>query len=97
MKGVSDMDAQKNKKKEGNKNEAKKPIQVLHISKKDTKFSRKEKFSDNNQGVSKELKTEIKPISDNCTPTSFIIKVISFEDKEIVPSKPLCSGEKPKY
>ena len=36
MKGVSDMDAQKNKKKEGNKNEAKKPIQVLHLSKKDT-------------------------------------------------------------
>ena len=42
------MDAQKNKKKEGNKNEAKKPIQVLHISKKDTTFSGKEKILDNN-------------------------------------------------
>ena len=61
MKGVSDMDAQNNKKKEGNKNEAKKPIQVLHISKKDT-ISGKEKFLNNNQSLSKELKTDTKPI-----------------------------------
>ena len=62
MKGVSDKDAQNNKKKEGNKNETKKPIQVLHISKKDTHFSGQEKFLDNNQNLSKELKTDTKPI-----------------------------------
>ena len=60
MKGVSDMDAQNNKKKEGNKNEAKKPIQVLHISKKDT-IGGKEKFLNNNQSFSKELKKDAKP------------------------------------
>ena len=61
MKGVSDMDAQNNNKKEGNKNEAKKPIQVLHISKNNT-ISGKEKFLNNNQSLSKELKTDTKPI-----------------------------------
>ena len=61
MKGVSDMDAQNNKKIKGNKNEAKKPIQVLHISKKDTN-SGKEKIFDDNQRLSKEQKTEIKAI-----------------------------------
>ena len=58
MKGVSDMDAQKNKKKEGNKNETKKPIQVLHISKKDKSISGSENILDNNQTLSKELITE---------------------------------------
>ena len=61
MKGVSDMDAQNNKKKEGNKNEAKKPIQVLHISKKDTN-SGKGEFFDDNQSPPKELNKELKPI-----------------------------------
>ncbi len=61
MKGVSDKDAQNNKKKEGSKNEAKKPIQVLHISKKDT-INAEEKFLKNNQSISNELKTNTKPI-----------------------------------
>ena len=41
MKGVSDKDAQNNKKIKGDKNNFKKPLQVLHISKKDT-ISKKE-------------------------------------------------------
>ena len=61
MKGVSDMDAQNNKKIKGNKNEAKKPIQVLHISKKDT-YIGKEKIFDDNQNLSNEQNAEIKPI-----------------------------------
>ena len=36
MKGVSDKHAQNNKKIKGDKNNVKKPLQVLHISKKDT-------------------------------------------------------------
>ena len=36
MKGVSDKDAQNDKKIKGNKKDLKKPIQVLHINKKDT-------------------------------------------------------------
>ena len=55
MKGVSDKDAQNNKKKEGNKNEAKKPIQVLHISKKDT-ISGKEQFLNNSQNQQQTLR-----------------------------------------
>ena len=35
MKGVSDKDAQKNKQIKGKKIDSKKPLQVLHISKKD--------------------------------------------------------------
>ena len=35
MKGVSDKESQNNKKIKGNNNDVKKPIQVLHISKKD--------------------------------------------------------------
>ena len=41
MKGVNDKDAQNNKKIMGDKNNVKKPLQVLHISKKDT-ISKKE-------------------------------------------------------
>ena len=36
MKGVSDKDAQNNKEIKGNRNVLKKPIQVIHICKKDT-------------------------------------------------------------
>ena len=66
MKGVSDMDAQNDKKIKGNKNDVKKPIQVLHISKKDTK-SEKEEISGENQNISKVMKTEIKAIKPQAT------------------------------
>ena len=42
MKGVSDKDAQDNKKLRAIKKIVKKPIQVLHISKKDTNKFKKE-------------------------------------------------------
>lgn len=58
MKGVSDKNAQNNKKIKGDKNNFKKPLQVLHISKKDT-ISKKEKLVDDNQNSTKEVKTEI--------------------------------------
>ena len=59
MKGVSDKNAQNDKKIKGNKNDFKKPIQVLHISKKETKNS-KEETLDDNQSLSKEITKEIK-------------------------------------
>lgn len=61
MKRVSDKDAQNNKKVKGNKNSIKKPLQVLHISKKDTK-SKKEEVIDDNQSLSKEIKTDTKAV-----------------------------------
>ena len=61
MKGVSDKDAQNNKKIMGDKNNVKKPLQVLHISKKDNN-SEKEEVVDNNQSPSKEIKTDIKAV-----------------------------------
>ncbi len=61
MKGVSDKDAQNNKKIMGDKKNVKKPLQVLHISKKDNN-SEKEEVVDNNQSPSKEIKTDIKAI-----------------------------------
>ena len=61
MKGVSDKDAQYNKKIMGDKNNVKKPLQVLHISKKDNN-SEKEEVVDNNQSPSKEIKTDIKAV-----------------------------------
>ena len=61
MKGVSDKDAQYNKKIVGNKKNVKKPLQVLHISKKDNN-SEKEEVVDNNQSPSKEIKTDIKAV-----------------------------------
>ena len=57
MKGVSDKDAQNNKKIKGDKNNFKKPLQVLHISKKDT-ISKKEEVVDGHQNSTKEVKTE---------------------------------------
>ena len=56
MKGVSDKDAQNDKKIKGNNKVVKKPLQVLHISKKDTYSVKKEDF-DENQSLSKEAKT----------------------------------------
>ncbi len=58
MKGVSDKDAQNNKKIKGEKNNVKKPLQVLHISKKDT-ISKKEEVIEDHQSSSKEVKTDI--------------------------------------
>ncbi len=60
MKGVSDKDAQKNKKIEGNKTYVKKPLQVLHISKKDSETEKKENLDDNqdfSKGVKKDTQT----------------------------------------
>lgn len=62
MKGVSDKDAQNNKKIKGDKNNVKKPLQVLHISKKDT-ISKKEEVVDVHQNSTKDLKTEISAIN----------------------------------
>jgi len=59
MKGVSDKNAQNDKTIKGNKNDFKKPIQVLHISKKETKNSEEEKLDDN-QSLSQEITKEIK-------------------------------------
>ncbi|CAE18989.1 30S ribosomal protein S1 homolog B, putative Nbp1 [Prochlorococcus marinus subsp. pastoris str. CCMP1986] len=61
MKGVSDKDAQNNKKIKGDKNNLKKPLQVLHISKKDT-ISNKEEVFDGHQNSSKEVKTDISAV-----------------------------------
>ena len=61
MKGVSDKDAQNDKKIKGNKNDVKKPLQVLHISKKDTN-NEKEAISHDNQILPKQIKTENKAI-----------------------------------
>ena len=59
MKGVSDKDAQNDKKIKGKKNDVKKPLQVLHISKKDA-HKEKDEVSDGNHILSKEIKTDIK-------------------------------------
>ena len=61
MKRVSDKDAQNYKKIKGNKNDVKKPPQVLHISKKNT-YSKKEEVLNDNQNLSKEIKTELQEI-----------------------------------
>ena len=61
MKGVSDKDAQNNKKIKGGKNNVKKPLQVLHISKKDT-ISKKEEVVNGHQNSTKEVKTDISAV-----------------------------------
>ena len=61
MKGVSDKDAQNNKKIKGDKHNLKKPLQVLHISKKDT-ISKKEEVVDGHQNSTKEVKTDISAV-----------------------------------
>ena len=62
MKGVSDKDAQNNKKIKGDKNNFKKPLQVLHLSKKDT-ISKKEEVVDVHQNSTKDVKTEISDVN----------------------------------
>lgn len=61
MKGVSDKDAQNNKKIKGDKNNFKKPLQVLHLSKKDT-ISKKEEVVDGHQNSTKEVKADISAV-----------------------------------
>ena len=61
MKGVSDKDAQNNKKIKGDKNNVKKPLQVLHLSKKDT-ISKKEEVVDGHQNSTKEVKADISAV-----------------------------------
>ena len=61
MKGVSDKDAQNNKKIKGDKNNVKKPLQVLHISKKDN-ISKKEEVVNGHQNSTKEVKTDISAV-----------------------------------
>ncbi len=61
MKGVSDKNAQNNKKIKGDKKNVKKPLQVLHISKKDT-ISKKEEVVDGHQNTTKEVKKDISAI-----------------------------------
>ena len=62
MKGVSDKNAQNNKKIKGDKNNFKKPLQVLHLSKKDT-ISKKEEVVDVHQNSTKDVKTEISAVN----------------------------------
>ena len=62
MKGVSDKNAQNNKKIKGDKNIFKKPLQVLHLSKKDT-ISKKEEVVDVHQNSTKDVKTEISAVN----------------------------------
>ncbi len=62
MKGVSDKNAQNNKKIKGDKNNFKKPLQVLHLSKKDT-ISKKEEVIDVHQNSTKDVKTEISAVN----------------------------------
>ena len=59
MKGVSDNNAQKNTNNKGNKKDLKKPLQVLHISKKETLIEK--------QGLNKETKSfsEVVPTAKN--------------------------------
>ena len=47
MKGVSDNNAQNNKQIKGNKENLKKPLQVIHLSKKDTKQEKDELENEN--------------------------------------------------
>ena len=61
MKGVSDKNAQNNKKIKGDKNNVKKPLQVLHISKKET-ISKKEEVVNGHQNSTKEVKTDISAV-----------------------------------
>ena len=62
MKGVSDKDAQNYKKIKGDKNNFKKPLQVLHISKNDT-IRKEEELVDDNQNSTKDIKTEISALN----------------------------------
>ena len=58
MKGVSDKDAQNDKRTKGSKNEARKPPQVLHISKKDNNIDQEKVLSDK-QKLSTEKESDL--------------------------------------
>ena len=64
MKGVSDNNAQNNKQIKGGKTNSKKPLQVLHISKKDTSNQKQEIVNENNN-LSEESKIEANAIQPN--------------------------------
>ena len=66
MKGVSDNNAQNNKQIKGNKKDIKKPLQVLHISKKDTS-NKKQEINVDNQISLEEVKTEVNTIKPQLT------------------------------
>ncbi|ABM71803.1 30S ribosomal protein S1 protein B, putative Nbp1 [Prochlorococcus marinus str. MIT 9515] len=58
MKGVNDKGAQNDKKIKGQKNDVKKPLQVLHISKKDSEKEKEANFDDNQKlsnGITKDI------------------------------------------
>ena len=87
--GVSNKNAQDNIQPKGNK----KPLQVLHISKKDSQKKSKE-IHDERTNSQEDIKKE------NIAVNPQIIKdnsVKEIEESEIVPANPLCSGEKPIY
>ena len=64
MKGVSNNNAQNNKQIKGGKTNSKKPLQVLHISKKDTSNQKQEIVNENNN-LSEESKIEANAIQPN--------------------------------
>ena len=66
MKGVSDNHAQKNKQTKGNKDDLKKPIQVLQLNKKDYS-SKKDNPNNENPNSNEELKGEIDEIKSKFT------------------------------
>ncbi len=95
MKGVSDKDAQKDKKIKGKKIDSKKPPQVLHISKKDSDREKNE-TCDDNQNLSKEVKKDAETIKPQISEFPIIQEEdnystnIKFEDKSYQNlSKPL--------
>ena len=61
MKGASDKDALKDKKVKGNSKDIKKPLQVLHITKRDNN-TKEEEDSDYKQNLQKEVESKIKSI-----------------------------------
>ena len=58
MKGVSDNNAQNNKQIKGNKENLKKPLQVMHISKKDT-FQKNDELENENDNAPETIKSEL--------------------------------------
>ena len=58
MKGVSDNNAQNNKQIKGNKQNIKKPLQVIHLSKKET-VQEKEELENEKNNSPKTYKTEL--------------------------------------
>ena len=132
--GVSNKNAQDNIQPKGNKKDFKKPLQVLHISKKDTQKKSQDILNEqlNYQEEIKKENIAIKPqlikngsvneienskINTNASDrsqqnlngtidfseqsTEFqlerTVDEFDFDESEIVPGKPLCSGENPIY